>query len=236
MSDWSFHGFGEQFDQHVVRHLPQYNMVQGVVADTARFMLPNGGVLADVGCSTGATAHRISTRNRDRSFTAHMYDLDQSMLDLAEKRLSEHMMVTTHYHQFDAEQDEYKHRDADLTLFMWTLQFLRPSRRTAVLAAARVRASGSGGILVASKVRVPASRFQEIADEMTMDWKSSKGAAPEEIVDKAKSLRGVMVLNTAHEIADQLSMAGWFEPTVLFRWNSWILLGAWALPQGTELY
>jgi tRNA (cmo5U34)-methyltransferase len=228
---WTFDRFGEQFDSHVVAHLPVYEAVQAVAATVSSFTLPDRGIVADLGASTGRTVAALIERHPGRRLTAHLYDADRTMLDAASVRLAPHDTVTSSLHHGDlTEDDTWQHQGADLTLALWLLQFVHPRHRARVLTQARQRASDNGAILVAAKTRHTDSRWQEIADAALVDHKAGAGVTPEDIVAKARSLRGVLIPDTGPELADQLTASGWHAPCVIHCWHTWTLVGAWARP------
>lgn len=228
---WTFTGFGPSFDAHAAAHLPGYDSVQAVVAAVSSFTLPDGGVVADLGASTGRTMEGILDRHPDRRVEAHLYDVDASMLEEAAERLAARGRLTAHYHHGDLTQTEtWAHVEADLTVALWLLQFVPPRHRIQVLAKARARAAQDGAILLAVKARHGDPRWQEVADAALADHKAAAGVTPQEAAAKTASLRGVLIPDTVTSTAFALERAGWHSPTVLWRWHVWTLIGAWASP------
>lgn len=229
---WTFDGFGEGFDAHVVAHLPHYENVQHLVTLCAGYMLPTGGTIVDLGASTGTTIRHIADTYPTRALTAHLYDNDQSMLDAADTRLTGHPALTrTLFHHADVtDPAAWTHHDANLTIALWLLQFLNPDQRRTLLARARSHSSPHGAILIAAKTRHGDTRWQEIADAALAEHKTRHGVTPDEQAAKTRSLRGVLIPDTPYEVATELRAVGWSNPTVLFRWHVWTVIGAWASP------
>lgn len=230
VADWSFAGFGDQFDEHAHAHLPHYDLVTEMAAFVASFALPVGGRLADLGCSTGRTIEAVADRVPERRFHAIGYDLDASMLEVAGKRLASRTTVDLCLISGDLRSGVSGHDDADVTLALWTLQFLPRSSWVDLLTEARSRSTRDGLLLLAAKTRLPDARWQEIGDAAVAEWKASRGVTPDEALAKSRSLRGTMLLVTLGSLLDALDEAGWTSATVLFRWHQWVLVGAWAEP------
>jgi len=230
VADWSFAGFGDQFDEHAHAHLPHYDLVTELAAFAASFALPVGGRLADLGCSTGRTIEAVAERVPERRFQAVGYDLDESMLDAAAKRLAPRSTVVDVRLLGGDLRGGLDHDNADVTLALWTLQFLPRSSWTDLLTDARERATRDGLLLLAAKTRLPDARWQEIGDAAVAEWKAAHGVTPDEALTKSRSLRGTMLLVTLGSLLDSLDEAGWNSATVLFRWHQWVLVGAWAEP------
>jgi tRNA (cmo5U34)-methyltransferase len=224
MTHWSFTDFGPEFDTHVAAHLPGYADVQHLVRLVAEFAVPVGGVVADLGCSTGKTAEVINGLNRDITF--HLYDTDLSMLGAADQRLVD---AKTELHQVTLP-SPLSHTDADLTVCLWLLQFLPPSLWRSVLHAARIRSSATGCLLVAAKTRHPDPRWEEVAVAALDGYKADAGVSLEDRTAKSESLRGVLYQASPDWLVRDITAAGWHNPTLLWRWHVWSLFGAWATP------
>lgn len=56
--DWTFKtsGVANHFDRHVREQLPWYELTTGVIAHVARHYIPEGGLVYDIGASTGNVA------------------------------------------------------------------------------------------------------------------------------------------------------------------------------------
>jgi tRNA (cmo5U34)-methyltransferase len=229
--DWTFDGFGPQFDEHAEKHLPRYHDAHDVIAHVASFVVPDGGHVADLGCSTGRAVQSIAEAIPGRRITAHLYDLDASMLDLAAERMRGVANCVDIRHQHNLlEADSLAHDAADVTLLLWTLQFLPVWSWRSVLELARQHAAEDGLLIIGAKTRLSDARWQEIADGALADWKWSHGVTADEALAKARSLRGVMNVAPVGRLFDVATAAGWFSPAILYRWHAWVLLGAWASP------
>lgn len=230
-SDWTFEDFGPEFDAHVARHLPGYADVQRLVALVASFAVPYNGRVADLGCSTGASAEALR-HALQRPVSYVLYDADASMLDEAAERLGPEV---DYHHGELPRRGGLQHRDADLTLALWFLQFLPPSERRVVLAQARVASRTTGAIVVAAKTRHGDSRWEDIAVAALDDYKAEAGVDADERAAKTRSLRGRMFTATTADYLADLRAAGWHSPVVLWRWHVWSVIGAWAKVQNDDV-
>jgi len=227
VTDWTFDGFGSQFDEHALKHLPHYETVHEMLVAQCRYALPPGGTIADLGCSTGRALKHLAASFPGRPFHGVGYDADQTMLDRAAEGLDLIPHISSELHPVDlCDPAQLVHENAHVTLLLWTLQFLPAEAWTPLLKAARERANRDGVLLVAAKTRFESSRWQEVADGALVEWKANHGVTPAEIIDKARSLRGTMLVVDAARLLDEISDAGWREPAVLFRWHAWVLIAA----------
>lgn len=230
MTDWTFTDFGPEFDEHAHAHLPHYRQAHDVVAHAASFALPPGGLLADYGASTGAAVETVHNTLGGRPFDAALYDVDRSMLDCARDRLTGREGLSAHYVETDLIGMTPDHFGVDVSLLLWTLQFLPPAEWHELLMRIREAAAPDGLLLVAAKTRLADARWQEQADAATADWKAGHGVSPDEALGKARSLRGTMLVVPLGRLYTELDRSGWHTPAVLFRWWSWVVIGAWATP------
>lgn len=219
------------FPEHVRASVPFYDAIQDLVAEASDWLLPDGGLIADLGASTGITVDRIADRHPERAVRAVLYDNQPSMLDRAVEHLTDRTNLSVEYRVTDIKQP-LKHADADLTLSLFTLQFLPLRYRVTALRNARLCSSETGALLIAEKVRAPDSRWAEIANDASHDWKASHGIPDTAIRAKARALRGVLQPYPESTLTQAVQAAGWCCPEVLFRWHSWLVLGAFATPTG----
>lgn len=223
------------FDEHVRASVPHYDVIQDLVAETTDWLVPAGGLVADLGASTGASARRIMERHPDRGLRFVLYDEQPAMLDQADTELRKLAAklggeVDVLLSPTRIQDGPLVHEDADLTLCLFTLQFLPRRERVKALQLARERAAESGALIVAEKIRAIDSRWAEIGTDVAHDYKAVRGISDSAIRAKAKALRGVLRPFPQQATADAMVAAGWHAPEVLFRWHSWAVIGAFASP------
>jgi len=227
--DWSFREFGAEFDDHAEKHLPHYRLAHEVIGHAASFNLPPGGLVADLGCSTGQALVSLAAAMKGRPFTYVGYDSDESMLDQTRSRPPGSASVETH--RVDLSTDQLRHSSAHVTLALWTLQFMPPETWQPVLSAALERAAPDGVLLVGAKTRLARdARWQEVADGALADWKAERGVGADEYLTKARSLRGTMLVVSLGRLTETIEAAGWCSSAVLFRWHAWAVVGAFSRP------
>jgi tRNA (cmo5U34)-methyltransferase len=222
----------EVFNEHVTASVPFYDAMQDLVAQCSDWLLPAGGLVADLGASTGTTVKRIFDRHPDRRLRAALYDVEQPMLDRAAKELSDCATGGVEYLCHPIQDPPLMHRDADLTISLFTLQFLPLRDRVAALRNARLCATETGALIVAEKVRPVDARWAEIGNDVSHDWKADHGIDAAAIRAKSRALRGVLMPYPEPTLTKAITAAGWTCPEVLFRWHSWVIVGAFATVAG----
>jgi tRNA (cmo5U34)-methyltransferase len=226
---WEFTSdVADVFDDHVRASVPFYDAIQDLVAEVADWLVPAGGLVADLGAATGATVGAIFDRHPGRNIRAALYDEQPAMLAKAAARLTGPTAtgrVAYHAQRIEA---GLEHEDADLTLALFTLQFMPWRARVDALTAARKAAGPTGALIVAEKVRCGDSRWAEIAHDVSHDWKAERGIGGDAIRAKARALRGVLVPGRVQALTNAVDEAGWAGTETLFRWHQWTVIGAFA--------
>jgi tRNA (cmo5U34)-methyltransferase len=212
----------EVFDEHVRASVPYYDDIQAMVAEFSDWLLPDGGMFVDLGASTCTTLETICARHPNRRVRAELYDEEPSMLDRAKEKTA-NLNVLANFH-VQRLQKPFKHVNADLTVALFTLQFLREQERVPVLAEARRCTTPGGAIILAEKIRPQSSLLAEIAMDASHDFKAAAGIPDQAIRSKARALRGVLMPQTFHQLTRQMYEAGWHEVDVVFRWHQWVIV------------
>lgn len=220
----------EVFDDHVHASVPFYSAIQDMIAEMSDWLVPDGGLIADLGAATGATTLRILKRHPERTIHLALYDDQQAMLDQARNNLEPHASGKVDYNLARIQDSPLRHSDADLTLIIFTLQFLPMRDRVATLRMARSCAHEGGALIVAEKLRSADPRWMEIGNDVSHDWKATHGISDAAIRAKARALRGVLIPSSQASLIEMMKACGWNAPEILFRWHSWVVVGAFASP------
>ncbi len=206
--------------------VPFYDAIQELVAEAADWLAPQGSVVADLGAATETTVALIRSRHPARAHRWHLYDSSEAMLGAATDKLGPRADVALH--PGPAEVVPLDHPPAALTLCLFTLHFLAPQDRVAVLGKAHRASRSDGAILLAEKLLLPDSPWSEIGASVSHDFKERAGISATDIRAKERSLRGVLCPWTDEQNRQALVAAGWRRPEVLFRWHQWVVYGAFA--------
>ena len=74
----------------------------------------------------------------------------------------------------------------------YTIQFIHPSKRQALFNKIYKSLKWGGAFLMFEKVRANDARFQDMMTQIYMDYKIKQGFNEKEIIQKSRSLKGVM--------------------------------------------
>ena len=186
---WSFAGSTPQkFDAHVSKSVPLYSEGHELVSQCIEFFCRRGGIIIDVGCSTGTLLELLARKECCQEVSLIGFDLEADMVRVARQRCAQLENVTVR--QSDVLSVDYTGSNA--VIMYYTLQFLPPGdRRTALRLAYEGLAEG-GALLLFEKTLAPDPRTQDILQQLYSEYKFDNGFDAMEIYEKARSLRSVM--------------------------------------------
>lgn len=211
------------FDDMVGRSVPFYAELQQMLADlTLQFTPSTDGAICDLGCSTGTTIGFILS-NPSCPPTVHAYGVDNApaMLEEARQKLSRHVdagQVTLITADLDG---DLELPSVNVVLMNWTLQFVRPIHREALLRRIYASLRPGGALLMAEKVLVEDSMLNRMYIELYYRYKARQGYSTEEIQRKRESLENVLIPYRVEENVELLKRCGFDAVDTCFRWFNW---------------
>ena len=211
------------FDDMVGRSVPLYAELQHMLADlTLQFTPSQDGRICDLGCSTGTTIDFILS-NPSCPPSAHAFGVDNApaMLEEARQKLATH--VDAHRVTFvTADLDgDLQLPSVNVVLMNWTLQFVRPIHREALVRQIYTSLRPGGALLMAEKVLVEDSMLNRMYIELYYRYKAKQGYSVEEIQRKRESLENVLIPYRVEENIELLKRCGFDAVDTCFRWFNW---------------
>ena len=218
---WEFDdSVAEQFDKHVSQSIPSYRKVQDHVTKIADWFLADGEreTVYDLGCATGTTIERL-IETRDRSDPIRYVGIDEArpMLKQAEEKVG--IYDTVRLVEEDLTVDP-QFPNASLIISLFTLSFLSEGDRQRLLDAAYRDLDSGGALVFVEKTYPEHARFQAMFREHYFDYKRQH-FEPEEVVDKAKSLRGQLRPLSRSEYRTMLDRAGFENVEPFYQKYMW---------------
>lgn len=216
------------FDDHVKKNVPNYELIQKIVVDLSDWLVTDESNIVDIGASTGTTARLISLRHPKRKVNFYLYDIEQEMLDAAKEKNSNHIG----FHKFsyicsDMTKHKASHKDSDLNILLFTLQFIpRQDRSKLLKTIAEATRFKTGKIIIAEKLEQETGLWQEIANEITWDYKKDNGIDDSVIRAKARSLRGVLIPLKEKDLVELIENSGWKNVLCLYKFHNWAVYTA----------
>lgn len=210
---WSFDVEPAAFDTHIRRSVPYYDDGHALVARLSDFFLPQDGLVYDLGCTTGAASRAILRRHPSKPFSLVGIDRVPSMIDYASRQQDDPRAT------FEcADALSYDYAMANLFVLYYTLQFVHPSVRIDLLRRIHDRLHWGGGLILFEKVRAPDARFQDYLSQVYLDFKLENGFTAEQVIDKQRSLKGVLEPFSEAGNMTLLTEAGFSDVVPVFKW------------------
>lgn len=212
---WTFGGDTPSgFEGHVARSIPAYHECHDLILDLAEELVPAGGRCYDLGCSTGALTARLAERLAPRGVEIVAVDREPGMIEMAAERLARHpsvRFVTSPLESLTLE-------PADLAVCFYTLQFTTPRQRPSILSSLHQALAPHGALILFEKVLASTARGQRVTEGVYFEHKRRQGFSNDEIVEKGRSLRGILQPLPAEQNRTLLQVAGFTEVLHVFRW------------------
>ena len=99
----------------------------------------------------------------------------------------------------------------------YTIQFINPSIRQNIFNKIFKSLRWGGGFLLFEKVRSPDARFQDMMNQIYMEYKIDQSYTPEEILSKSMSLKGVLEPFSTNANIQMMKRAGFKDITTVFK-------------------
>ncbi len=215
------------FPDMIRRSVPGYaDLIANLGPIAARFAQADSRIY-DLGCSLGAAS--LSMRDRVRAAGCRIVAVDNSaaMLERAGAALAAQPPPSAAAPAIDFQLADIRHIELlrpSVVVLNFTLQFLPPADRDALLARIRGALLPGGALLLAEKLAFDEPREQALFDALHADFKRANGYSALEIAQKRNALERVMIPESAAAHQSRLRRAG-FER--IHSWQRCLNFAAW---------
>ena len=213
-SSWSFGGnVPKTFDQHINKSVPLYKWSHEIGLNVSDFFLPNGTKFYDIGCSTGTFAKKLAERHYTKNIQIIGIDQIKEMVKVAKKNCNKFSNIKIKHGDITTA----KLNHLNFISSFYSIQFIRPSKRQDLINKIYKSLIWGGGFLFFEKVRAPDARFQDMTTTMYNDFKLNQGFNEKEILNKTKSLKGVLEPFSSKANIQLLKRAGFKDIMCIFK-------------------
>ena len=214
-ANWTFGGeVCKTFDAHINKSVPLYAKGHELIIQVADFFLDNDSICYELGCSTGALTQKLVERNKDKKIKIIAIDKEPQMIQKAQERCGEIENVTFMASDIvDLEMEK-----ADLIIAYYTMQFVKSKNRQIIFDRIFQSLNWGGGFLLFEKVRAPDARFQDMMTALYTEFKLANGYKSEEIIAKARSLKGILEPFSTQGNYDLLTRAGFVDIMTIMKY------------------
>ncbi len=220
-SDFVFNAeVAEAFDDMISRSVPFYHEQQGMIKNIAKkFWIPDTDV-CDLGCSTATTLINLS---REIGETARLIGYDNSipMLEQARFKIKElgfENRIEVRYGDLNGDLSLLSVEHASVVTMCFTLQFIRPLQRDALIKKIYKGLVENGALVVTEKVLTNTTHMDRFFIEFYYDFKKRNGYSENEIMRKREALENVLIPYRIEENLELFRRNGFEIVETFFQW------------------
>ncbi|EAU9427502.1 methyltransferase domain-containing protein [Salmonella enterica] len=190
-----------------------------MISDISEWFVRDGSIIYDLGTSTGETIFRLKEKHKSKKNIRYI-GIDNSLPMLEKARIKCGDENVQFLHQNIISVTEFP--SAGLVTAIYSLQFLPLSERRTVIERVSRDLYEGGAFIIVEKIRAESSYFEDIWLELYWDMKQSSGLNSEQVLSKAKSLRGILIPLTLSENIKMLEEAGFIIIDVFMKWYNFV--------------
>ncbi len=216
--DFSFNEqVAEVFDDMLERSVPCYRQVMEMTAKLISPFISDQDHIYDLGCSTGKPLITLASHIGNDTINYTGIDNSQAMINKARRRAE--LFTTSEKINFilgDITSAPLK--PCKVILLNYTLQFLRPLKRSQLLEKT-YQALQPGGVLILSEKTISHhSKINRVFIDLYFDFKRQQGYSEIEITKKRETLENILIPFSIRENLKMLTDAGFPQCETFFQW------------------
>lgn len=212
------------FDDMLVRSIPLYAEQQCMIREiAAKFWIADTAVY-DLGCSTATTLLALCQAIPGPARFVG-YDSSLPMLERARENVQRGGVedrIELRVGDLNEDLALLELRNASVVTLCWTLQFIRPLRRDAVIRWIYDGLVEDGVLVVTEKVLTNDSHMNQFFVDLYCDFKRRNGYSENEILRKREALENVLIPYRAEENQELFRRNGFEIVEPFFRWYNFI--------------
>ena len=203
----------KNFEKHVSKSVPFYNEGHQIICELSDFFLKKNSNCYDLGCSTGTLLKKLSERNSlKKNIKFFGIDVEAPMVKKAKAKKIKNCKI------FNNDLLKQKIKNSDLIIAYYTVQFVNPRSRQKLINKIYKSLNWGGAFIMFEKIRASDARFQDIFTLTYNDFKLKNNFSPEEIINKSKSLKGVLEPFSDYGNTSLIKRAGFEDFIPIFQW------------------
>lgn len=201
------------FEDMINRSVPGYATIVHTIGAFAKHYVQDDSNCYDLGCSLGACTLSMRQQTGKRNnVTIYGIDSSSDMIRRAREFIAQDKN-TTPVELITADINKHSIENASLVTLNFTLQFLDPDERDALIDRIYVGLKPGGCLVLSEKLRFTDPKEQAAITALHHDFKSEQGYSDLEISQKREALENVMRLDTCEVHLHRLRAAGFSTTT-----------------------
>lgn len=217
MSDFNFdQRVAEVFPDMIQRSVPGYQTILHTLGLLTERYAQAETNLYDLGCSLGAASLMMRRHNTQSHCKIIAVDNSEAMLERCQHHIDSYRGDTPiELHCQNIQDTEIT--NASIVVLNFTLQFVPPEQRQAILNKIAAGLKPGGLLLLSEKVRDNSASMNELLIDLHHEFKRTNGYSELEISQKRTALENVMKTDTIDLHHQRLSEAGFSESGVWYQ-------------------
>lgn len=179
----------KHFDEHVKKSVPFYDEFLIKISNLSNFFIRNDCYVYDLGCSTGNLLKRIIDKNKNKK-NINFVGIDNSkeMVKICKSNFKKYKDIKI----TNGDILQYNFKKSDLITSSLTTHFIKPNLRIKLFKKIFDALNEKGSFIMLEKVNFSNPIVQSMMNELYFDFKKEQKLTDSEILDKNRSLRGVL--------------------------------------------
>ncbi len=218
-ANWKFSGkMVKDFEKHVSKSVPIYERGQKLIVQLSDYFIKKDSIVYDIGCSTGKLLFSLIKHNTNKGKVKFIgIDVEKDMIDFAKSQQRNNKISNKKLELINQDVVNYDFEKNDFLISFFTIQFIHPKHRQDLINKIYNSLNWGGAFLFFEKVRYNDARFQDIFTTLYNDYKLIMGYSPDEIINKTRSLKGILEPFSTKGNLDMLKRAGFVDITSIIK-------------------
>ena len=205
------------FDQHILKSVPFYQDGHQLVIQISDFFVKKDSICYELGVSTGSLSRQLAARHAP-SVRWFGIDIEPNMIDEAKVVLGKFEPKICNLELVVDDINLFPYEKSDFMVAYYTIQFIQPRLRQDLINRIYETLNWGGAFLMFEKVRGSDARFQDLVTTLYTEFKLNQGYQPSEIINKVRSLKGVLEPFSTQGNLDILHRAGFQDVMSIFKY------------------
>lgn len=217
-ASWTFgQDTPKHFEEHIKRSVPFYDVGHELIVKISDFFVKPDSLCYELGISTGALIRKLAARHND-SVKWVGIDIESAMIRQAKLELSQTTPKVNNIELITDDINVYEYAQSDFIVSYYTVQFVHPRSRQNLIDKIYKSLNWGGAFIIFEKVRAPDARLQDMMSSIYTDYKLEQSYSADEIIAKARSLKGILEPFSTQGNLDLLKRAGFVDIMTIFKY------------------
>lgn len=202
---FNFDNASDNFDEHVVKSVFSYKKFHEYIINLTKYFIDINikNKILDLGCSTSSLINGIQKEYSNFDIDYYGVDISQKMIDFSKNKTKANFIKSDIFDYIIKDDNKY-----NLIISCLTMQFINLEKRKMIVKEVYKKLENFGGFILVEKCFENDSEYSNIFNREYYNFKEKNGFSAKEILEKDKSLVGIMKPLTIDENIKMLNKCG----------------------------